>query len=105
MTGFKDKTRWKSLDLSLSRALRWMIQSSGESLSEDVALKAREFAQRSNILRGRQIIRLMIDYFKTNRSLQEQYTWQDIKTLQWQGDDELQWFYTRWKLITNRFIY
>ena len=64
MTGFKDKTRWKSLDLSLSRALRWMIQSSGESLSEDVALKAREFAQRSNILRGRQIIRLMIDYFK-----------------------------------------
>ena len=44
---------------------------------------------------------MMIDYFKTNRSLQEQYTWQDIDTLHWQGDEKLQWFYTRWKLITT----
>ena len=78
-----------------------MIRSSGESLSEDVTLKAREFAQRSHILRGRQIICMMIDYFKTNRSLQVQYRWQDIEILQWQGDEKLQWFYTRWKLITT----
>ena len=57
-----------------------MIKSSGEPLSEDVTLKAREYQQRSMILRGRQIIWMMIDYFKTNRSLQEQYTWQDIET-------------------------
>ena len=69
-----------------------MVRSSGESLSEDITLKAREFAQRSNILRGRQIIWMMIDYFKTNRSLQEQYTWQDIEALQWQGDEKHQWF-------------
>ena len=55
---------------------------SGESLSEDITLKAREFAQRSKILRGRQIMWMTIDYFKTNRSLQEQYTWQDIEALQ-----------------------
>ena len=77
-----------------------MIISSGESLSEDLTLKAREFAQRSQILRGRQLIWMMIDYFKTNRSFQEQYTWQDIEALQWQGDEKLQWFYTRWKFIT-----
>ena len=69
-----------------------MIKSSGESLSEYVTLKAREYTQRSHILRGRQIVWMMIDYFKTNRSLQEQYTWQDIETLQWPGDDRLQWF-------------
>ena len=78
-----------------------MIRSSGESLSEDITLKAREFAQRSKILRGRQISLMIIDYFKTNRSLQEQYTWQDIEARQWQGDEKLQWFYTRWKLITT----
>ena len=78
-----------------------MIRSSGESLSEDVTPRAREFAQRSKILRGRQIIWVMIDYFNNNRSLQEQYTWQDIEALQYQGDEKLQWFYTRWKLITT----
>ena len=44
---------------------------------------------------------MMIDYFKTNRSIQEQYTWQDIEALQWQGDETLQCVYTRWKLITT----
>ncbi|MFM7978817.1 MAG: hypothetical protein ACKPKO_05830, partial [Candidatus Fonsibacter sp.] len=60
-----------------------------------------EYQQRSMILRGRQIIWMMIDYFKTNRSLQEQYTWQDIELIQWPGDEKLQWFYSRWKLITT----
>ncbi|MFM7987448.1 MAG: hypothetical protein ACKPKO_49860, partial [Candidatus Fonsibacter sp.] len=92
---------WTILDFALSRALQGMIKASGESLSEDVTLRAREYQQRSMILRGGQIIWMMIDYCKTNRSLQEQYTWQDIELLQWQGDDKLQWFYSRWKLITT----
>ena len=70
-----------------------MVKSSGESLSEDVTRKARELAQRNKILRGRQIIWMMIDYLKKNRSLQEQYTvWKDIESLQWQGEDTNQWF-------------
>ena len=97
----EDHLRRKRLDFALSRALQGLIKSSGESLSEDVTLKAREYTQRSKILRGRQIVWMMIDFFKTNRSLQEQYAWQDIETLQWQGDNRLQWFYTRWKLITT----
>ena len=95
LEGTSDQTRWRILDVSLSKAQQGMIRSSGESLSEDITLKAREFAQRSKILRGRQIIWMMIDYCKTNRPLQEQYTWQDIEALQWQGDEKLQWFYTR----------
>ena len=59
------------------------------------------FAQRSKILRGRQIIWLMIDYRVTNRSLQEQYPWQDIEPLQWQGDELLQWFSTQGTLVTT----
>ncbi|MFM7983507.1 MAG: hypothetical protein ACKPKO_29695, partial [Candidatus Fonsibacter sp.] len=89
-----DGWRWKRLDFSLSRALQGMIRSSGEPLSEDVTLKAREFQQHHMLLRGRQIIWMMIDYFKTNRSLQEQFTWQDIETLQWQGDESYNGFIT-----------
>ncbi|MFM7980673.1 MAG: hypothetical protein ACKPKO_15275, partial [Candidatus Fonsibacter sp.] len=35
--------------------------------------------------------------------MQEQFTWQDIETLQWQGDEKPQcfFFYNRWKLITT----
>ena len=85
----EDPSRWKRLDSALSKALQGMIKSSGESLSEDVTRKAREYTQRSNILRGRHIIWVMIDYFNTNRSLQEQYTRQDIETREWQGEDRL----------------
>ncbi|MFM7987040.1 MAG: hypothetical protein ACKPKO_47785, partial [Candidatus Fonsibacter sp.] len=79
-----------------------MIRSSGEPLSEDVTLKAREFQQRHMLLRGRQTIWMMIDYFKTNRSLQEQFSGQDIETLQWQGDEKLIWFYNRMEAYYNQ---
>ena len=61
LDGTSGQTRWRILDFSLAKALQRMIRSSGESLSEDITLKAREFAQRSNILRGRHIIWMMID--------------------------------------------
>ena len=67
-----------------------MVKSSGESLAEDFTLKAREYARKNHILRGRQIICMMTDYFKKKRSLHEQYTWQDIDSLHWQGDETLQ---------------
>ena len=97
----KNRFDGKRLDFSISRALQGMVKSSGESLSEDVTLKAREYAHKKRILRGRQIIWMMIDYFKTNRSLQDQNTWQNIDSLHWQGDEKLQWLYTRWELITT----
>ena len=55
LDGTVDQTRWRRLDFSFSKALQGMTRSSGESFSEDITLKAREFAQRSKILRGRQI--------------------------------------------------
>ena len=53
LDGTVGQTRWRRLD---SKALQGMSISSGASFSEDITLKAREFAQRSKILRGRQII-------------------------------------------------
>jgi len=44
---------------------------------------------------------MMLDYFKTNRSLQEQYTWEDIEQIKWLGDDKLDIFYNQWRLVIN----
>ena len=46
LDGAKYQIRWKRLDCLLSRALQGMVKSSGESLSEDVTLKAREYAHK-----------------------------------------------------------
>ncbi|MFM7979845.1 MAG: hypothetical protein ACKPKO_11060, partial [Candidatus Fonsibacter sp.] len=79
MDGATDQILWKRLDEALSKALQGTIKTSGKSLSEDVALKAREFFFSG--LRYFADLRyscMMIDYCKSNRSLQGQYTWQDI---------------------------
>jgi hypothetical protein len=47
------------------------------------------------------MIWMMDRLLQDNRSLQEQYTWQVIEALQWQGDEKLQWFYTLWTFITT----
>ena len=69
LDGAKDQIRWKRLDFSLSRALQGMAKTSGESLSKDVTLKAREFAHKNTILHGRQSIWMMLDYFKTKPNI------------------------------------
>ena len=66
-----------------------MIRSSGKQLSKELVLKAREYAQWNKMLLRRQIVWLTIGYLMANRVLQELYTWQDIESLQWQGDDNL----------------
>ena len=61
-----------------------VMMASGESLADNAFLAARASARLGQILRGRRTISMMIDYFKTNRSLQEQCRWQCMKALQWQ---------------------
>ncbi|MFM7987998.1 MAG: hypothetical protein ACKPKO_52660 [Candidatus Fonsibacter sp.] len=70
-------------------------------MTEDVVLRAREMSQSSSILKCRQIVWMMLDYFKTNSTLQEQYKYQDIESLKWMGDEELEHFYNIWKLIAT----
>ena len=43
LDGAKYQIRWRRFDFALSRAPQGMIKWSGESLSEEVTLKAREF--------------------------------------------------------------
>ena len=64
--------RWCKLDFALANSLNRRLCQSKESLTEDVLLKARELSQRRTVLKGRQIVWMMLDYFKTNRTVQEQ---------------------------------
>ena len=93
--------RWRKLDFALAKALHGILKQSKESLTEDVILKTRECAQSNSILKGRQIVWMMLDYFKTNRTLQEQYKYPAIESLKWMGDERLPQFYKRWKVITT----
>ena len=43
---------------------------------------------------------MMLDYVKTNRTLQEQYKYQDIERVMWMGAENIQHLYKRWKVIT-----
>ena len=78
---FDTLDRWRKLDFALAKALHGILKQSKESLTEDVILKTRECAQSNSILKGRHIVLMMLDYFKTNRTLQEQYKYQDIESL------------------------
>ena len=73
--GEGDALRWRRLDFAMPRVVEGMMKHSGESLYEDVALKARLFTKQSNILCGRHIIWMITAYFKRNRCLKEQHTW------------------------------
>jgi len=55
-------------------------------------------------LMGSQYVWMILDYFKTNRSLQEQYTWEDMATVRWLGDDKLHDFYAKWNLVVDSLI-
>ena len=60
-------------------------------------MKVQEAGQKHDVLGGRQIINMILHYFRTNRTLQEMYTWADLQAIQWLGDDRLDEFYARWK--------
>ena len=57
------------LDLCLSRLVANCIHKSGETLSEDVLLADRDASDKNDILRGRQMIWMMMSFFKTHGSL------------------------------------
>jgi hypothetical protein len=86
---------WRKLDFALAKALHGILKQSKESLTEDVILKARECAQSNSILKGCQIVWMLLYYFKTIRTLQEQYKYQDIESLKWMGDERLPQFYKK----------
>ena len=59
----------------------------------------RKADEAGKVLMGRQYIRMILDFFKTQRTLQEQYTYEDLQAIKFKGDDHLKEFFDSWKLI------
>ena len=91
----------KRLDVIMSTSLAPVIHKSGESLSEDLFLADREADDRGEILLGRQMIWMMLDFFKTHRSMAVQYSYEDLKKVVWLGDARIKEFYDKYRLIKN----
>ena len=74
---------------------------SGEQLSEDVFLVDRDAADKDQILGGRQMVWMILDFFKTHRSMIEQYSFEDLKSVPWLGDGRIKEFYDHYRLVKN----
>eukprot|EP00969_Alexandrium_andersonii_P137525 6082509-Alexandrium_andersonii.AAC.1 len=47
-------------------------------------------------LRGREVVWMVIDFFRTHKSLQTFYSYQDLMNVKWKSDDKLEEFYREW---------
>ena len=47
------------------------------------------------------MIWMILDYFKTHRSMAEQYSYEDLKSVPWLGDARIKGFYDQYRLIKN----
>ncbi len=87
--------------LCTGQKLHGILKQSKESLTEDVVLKTRLYAKSNSILKGRQIIWMMLDYFEDEPYPSGAAQVPDIECLKWMGDEKLQYFYKRWEVVTT----
>eukprot|EP00974_Lingulodinium_polyedra_P029528 2844714-Lingulodinium_polyedra.AAC.1 len=52
-------------------------------------------------MKGRQMIWIILDYFKTNQSLNIQYAFQDLQEVLWMGDDKMDEFLRHYRYILS----
>ena len=104
MDGLADSgaKRFRSLDLKLGASLGAVVRDSGsENLIDDLAEKNLEAMSSGAVLKGRQVLWLLFNHFKTNPSLTPVYSIVDLMGLGWWGDDSMHGFRHMWNFITR----
>ena len=69
----------KKLQLALCKTLP-------QDLERKIGVKKRQLSDVQQIMSGRQVLWMIVDYFRTNKGLGHVYTLQDITAVQWFGD-------------------
>ena len=97
------EARFHSLDLRLSTALTLIIRNApnARALHDDLLVKEEQAQAAGTILRGRQILFLMYESFKTNTHMALLYNVTDLSALKYPGDSQLHHFRHQWDLITE----
>ena len=86
--------RLRKADLQLAIQAEKVINKSSETVKYQLELKKTAIRQKENrILKGREMIWLVVDHFKMNASLKVLYTFQDLLEHRWLGDDKLEEYY------------
>eukprot|EP00969_Alexandrium_andersonii_P237968 10503478-Alexandrium_andersonii.AAC.1 len=89
--------------MQLAIAVEDVINKSSETLKYDIQhAKNLAMDNERRTLRGREVVWMVFDYFKTHKSLQTYYSYQDLIALKWKGDEKLEEFYREWlHLVAN----
>eukprot|EP00974_Lingulodinium_polyedra_P024007 2324817-Lingulodinium_polyedra.AAC.1 len=69
--------------MQLSHVLTTVIGKSDEPLQYDVNAKLFESRTAGKRSRGRQILRMVLEFFRTNKVLHQQYASTDLNAIQW----------------------
>ena len=82
------------MDLKLSTVLTIMIKAtaSARTLYDDLSVREHDTAQKNTILKGRQAMLTLLQYFRTNRQMEFVYSIEDLAALTWLGDRETHTF-------------
>jgi len=95
--------RFKNLDVMLGVAMYAMIKKTKKPIAEDVLIKMDTIIKGELMLTGRQFVWMMLDYFKTNHSLEQVHNITDLQEIVYPGDKNMHRFRTVWHLIVNNF--
>ena len=93
--------RARKADISLHKSMVTLINGTQEFIKHDLVREERNAFENDTTLGGRQVVWMLLNYFKTNKSLQQQYTYEDIKAIQWKGDDHIFETYSRWSSVMS----
>ena len=97
------KKRFRQLDIRLAVALSNCIRDGSSELDRTLQQKEwRLMEQTQKCLKGRQVMWLILDFFKTNRDMSEVYNIQDLTGLPWLGDNRMHQFKVLWESMATR---
>eukprot|EP00974_Lingulodinium_polyedra_P089687 8696691-Lingulodinium_polyedra.AAC.1 len=65
----------------LGQALEQILVKSSESIKFDVDTRRAELRLKDQMMNGRQIVHMVLNYFQTDQSLSTQYAFQDLQLI------------------------
>ena len=86
--------RFQRADIALAAKVEAMIVKSEMALRQQMGLR-KVALQRSEfrILKGRELVWMVIDFFKMNKDMAPYYDYQDLTNHKWRGDENIDQFY------------
>ena len=72
-----------------------------DDLRRDYKDKNKEYDKENNSIGGRQIVKMVIEYYRSSNVMNTLYSYDNLRELKWFGDDRVREFMTEWKRIVE----